>query len=66
MVKQALDAERFRLHQLSLELTQQATQVKRGALIIAQSDSDRENIAENGAYGGSEGLSGEIESNRVR
>lgn len=45
MVKQTLDAERFRLHQLSLELTQQAQQVKRGALIIAQAD--QENLGEN-------------------
>lgn len=38
MMKQALEAERFRLHQLSLELSQQANQVKRGALIISQAD----------------------------
>ena len=53
MVKQALDAERFRLHQLSLELTQQATQVKRGALIISQADP--ENAGENGTSGSSVG-----------
>lgn len=58
MIKQALDAERFRLHQLSLELTQQATQVKRGALIIAQADP--ENAAENGAHEASCSDSGEL------
>ena len=40
MMKQALEAERFRLHQLSLELSQQANQVKRGALIISQAESN--------------------------
>jgi hypothetical protein len=39
MMKQALEAERFRLHQLGLELSQQAHQVKRGALVLSKIES---------------------------